>query len=145
MVKEARGSAAEAAFDRMTDRTVNIVAAYVSNNILPAKEVPALIAGVHATLNGLDLNAEFSIDVPRFEVPNQDQVKRSITPAALISFVDGRPYKMLRRHLRMHNMTPQSYRARYGLPQDYPMTAPEYSARRTAIAQMKKPRPPRAG
>ncbi|MFG5120852.1 MucR family transcriptional regulator [Methylorubrum sp. POS3] len=130
--------------DKIADRVVSIVSAFVGNNTIPAKDLPALIANVHVTLANLDGRHGGTQITPSLEIPTQDQIKKSIGRDALISFIDGKPYKMLRRHLKQHDMTPESYRARYGLPQDYPMTAAEYSARRVAIAQANKPRPPRA-
>ena len=74
-------------------------------------------------------------------------IRRSITPDALISFIDGQPYRMLKRHLTTHGLTPQRYRQRYSLPADYPMTAPNYSAARSELAKAlglgrKAPPPP---
>lgn len=63
------------------------------------------------------------------------QIRDSITDDALISFEDGKPYKMLRRHLGIAGLTPQTYREKWGLPNDYPMTAPGYSAKRSELAK----------
>lgn len=63
------------------------------------------------------------------------QVRKSITPDALISFIDNKPYKTLKRHLRVHGMTVEGYRAKFGLPDDYPSTAASYSAQRSALAK----------
>jgi predicted transcriptional regulator len=109
-----------------------IVAAYVANNPVRADALPQLIASVHAALTGLGKTAEPAAAI---EKPTPAQIKRSITPDALISFIDGKPYKMLKRHLTGHGMDFQGYRARYGLPVDYPTTAPNYSARRSELAQ----------
>ncbi|WP_455991056.1 MucR family transcriptional regulator [Methylorubrum extorquens] len=67
--------------------------------------------------------------------PTAAQIERSITPEALISFIDGKPYKMLKRHLRLHGLDPESYRARYGLRTDYPITAQSHSEWRAAMAR----------
>ncbi|MCP1557927.1 UNVERIFIED_ORG: putative transcriptional regulator [Methylobacterium sp. SuP10 SLI 274] len=63
------------------------------------------------------------------------QVRKSITPDALISFIDGKPYKTLKRHLSAHGLDPYSYCQRYGLPNDYPMVAAAYAARRSELAK----------
>ncbi|MBB2962884.1 putative transcriptional regulator [Methylobacterium sp. R2-1] len=109
-----------------------IVMAYVRNHTLPAEDLPGLIADVQTALTSLAAPAAIAIEV---EKPTPAQIKKSISPAALISFVDGKPYKTLRRHLSHHGLDPHSYRVRYGLPADYPMTSPEYSEQRAAIAR----------
>ena len=114
----------------------DIVAAYVSNNPVPAAELPALIAKVHAALAGLagagSVAAEPEIEVER---PTPAQIRKSITDEGIVSFIDGKPYKTLKRHLTKHGLTPQVYRQRYGLPADYPMVAPGYAAQRSALAK----------
>ena len=67
--------------------------------------------------------------------PTAAQIRKSITPDALISFVDGKPYKTLKRHLSKSGMTIEQYRERYGLPRDYPSTAASYSEQRSALAK----------
>lgn len=114
----------------------DIVVAYVSNNVISAKDLPALIGEVHAALAGLGGTvAPAAAAEPKVEKPTAAAIKKSITPDALISFIDGKPYKTLKRHLGMHGLDAYSYRARYGLPSDYPMTAPSYSERRSALAK----------
>lgn len=115
------------------DLTVEIVAAYVSNNHVQAAELATLIGNVYAALGSL---GQAVPDVePAPEKPTTAQIRKSITPDALISFVDGKPYKTLKRHLARHRMDLAAYRARYGLPADYPSTAPNYSAQRSALAK----------
>ncbi len=114
-------------------QTVGIVAAYVSNNHVRAGELPALIAAIHAALTSL--GQPIVPEEPEPERPTPAQIRRSITQEALISFVDGKAYKTLKRHLATHGLTPQAYRRRYGLPTDYPMVAPTYSEARSAIAR----------
>src|SRR3978361_2523135 len=109
-----------------------IVSAYVSNNPGRADDLPELIASVHAALTGLGKTAEPAAGI---EKPTPAQIKKSITPDALISFIDGKPYKMLKRHLTGHGMDFQGYRARHGLPAAHPVTAPNYSALRSELAQ----------
>jgi len=115
-----------------TQLTADIVSAYVAQNRLSPFEIEALIRSVHATL------ANLGKDTPEpepVEKPTAVQIKKSIRPDALISFIDGKPYRLLRRHLRTHGLTPEEYRARFGLPADYPLTAPEYAARRSEFAK----------
>ena len=114
----------------------DIIAAYVSNNSVPVAELPALISNVHAALNGLTSGiSQAAAAEEQVEKATPAQIRKSITPDALISFIDGKPYKMLKRHLTRHGMDFQGYRARYGLPMDYPTTAPNYSARRSELAR----------
>ena len=113
--------------------TADIVSAYVANNSVPVPDLPSLLSGVHAALAGLGHTTGSS--EPEFKKATPAQIKKSITPDALISFIDGRSYKTMKRHLTAHGLTPERYRARYGLPDDYPMTAPGYAERRSEIAK----------
>ncbi|MCJ2075440.1 MucR family transcriptional regulator [Methylobacterium sp. E-016] len=113
--------------------TADLVAAFVSNNSIPVSELPALIAKVHATLAGLDNGASSEPAGPEKATPAQ--IKKSVSPDALISFLDGKPYKTLKRHLTTNGLTFEEYRARYGLPSDYPSTAASYSAQRSELAR----------
>jgi predicted transcriptional regulator len=110
-----------------------IVAAYVSNNPLPVAEVPAMIKSVHGTLGGLAGAAQSEITTSQKPaVP----VKRSVHPDYIICLEDGKKLKMLKRYLRSnYNMTPEEYRAKWGLPADYPMVAPNYAAQRSEFAK----------
>ena len=115
-----------------TQLTAEIVAAYVAQNRLAPSDVEALIRSVHGTLVNLGKEAPEPESTQR---PTGAQIKRSIRPDALISFIDGKPYRLLRRHLRTHGLTPEEYRARFGLPADYPLTAPDYAAKRSEFAK----------
>jgi predicted transcriptional regulator len=117
----------------LTELSAEIVSAYVSNNSVPVSELGALIAGVHATLQALTQPAQAQQTGP--EKATSGQVRKSITPDALISFIDGKPYKTLKRHLTKHGLDMAGYRERYGLPQDYPSTSVNYSAARSALAR----------
>jgi predicted transcriptional regulator len=88
---------------------------------------------VHAALGNLGQPAALS--EPEVERPTAAQIRKSITRDALISFIDGKAYKPLKRHLTKHGLTPQAYCARYGLPNDYPMGAPRYAAQRYELAK----------
>src|SRR3954453_10090776 len=114
----------------------DIIAAYVSNNPVPVAELPALISNVHAALNGLTSGASQATTAEeQVEKATPSQIRKSITPDALISFIDGKPYKTLKRHLTGHSLDPYSYRQRYGLPNDYPMVAASYAAQRSELAK----------
>ncbi len=111
----------------------DLVSAYVSNNSLPSAELPALITQVHAALAGL--SAPQAPKEEEIEKASTGQIKKSITPDALISFIDGKPYKTLKRHLTTHGLDIEGYRRRYGLPSDYPTVSANDSAARSALAK----------
>ena len=117
----------------------DIVAAYVSNNPVPAAELPALIARVHGAIAGLisgTLTAETGATAQaEIDRPSAAQIRKSVRPDGIVSFIDGKTYKTLKRHLTSHGLDPKSYRERYGLPVDYPMVAPAYAERRSALAK----------
>lgn len=120
----------------VVDCVATIVCAYVANNALPASSLPALIGSVQASLTGLGQGQQSgAADLTVTEA----QIRKSITPDAIISFIDGKPYRVLRRHLRMHGLDAPAYRRRYGLPPDYPMVAPSYSALRGEISRGIRP------
>ena len=113
--------------------TADIVSAYVANNSVPVPDLPSLLSGVHAALAGLGHTTASA--EPEFKKATPAQIKKSVTPDALISFIDGKPYKTLKRHLTGNGMTIEQYRQRYGLPPDYPTTASNYSAMRAEFAR----------
>lgn len=115
------------------DRVADIVAAYVSNHRMDPGEVPALIAAVQISLT--ELANDRPVNVTEIVKVTQSEIRKSISPDALISFINGKSYKSLKRHLRAHGMTASTYRLRYGLPPDYPMISPSYSARRSSISE----------
>ncbi|TXM89813.1 MucR family transcriptional regulator [Methylobacterium sp. WL116] len=115
-----------------------LVAAYVSNNRVPATELPDLIRTVHAALIGIaNGTAADGANAPAEEVeqPTAAQIRKSIRHEGLVSFIDGKAYKTLKRHLTKHGLDPHSYRAKFGLPDDYPTTAAAYSEARSALAK----------
>ena len=116
------------------ERTVDVVAAYVSNNSIPIAELPALIVSIHEALNGIGAGP---VQAPAEAVdkPTPAQIRKSIKPDGLVSFIDGKAYKTLKRHLTKHGLDPHGYRERYGLPADYPTTSANYSAQRSALAK----------
>ena len=110
-----------------------IVAAYVARNPVAASELPAIIKNVHATLGGLSMRAPEGGTAPR---PPAVPVKKSVTPDHIVCLEDGKKLKMLKRYLRSrYKMSPDDYRARWNLPPDYPMVAPNYAARRSEFAK----------
>ncbi|GJE31244.1 MucR family transcriptional regulator [Methylobacterium oxalidis] len=121
------------AHDQFIELSAQVVSAYVARNHVAAADIPALIHAVHASLSGLAQPAAPPADT--VEKPTPAQVRKSITPDALISFIDGKPYKTLKRHLSTHGLDPYSYRQRYGLPNDYPMVAAAYAAQRSELAK----------
>lgn len=115
----------------LLDMTAGIVAHYVSRNALAPDEVAALIVSTHAALNGVGSVSEEEI----FDQPTAAKIRKSVREEGLVSFVDGRTYQSLTRHLRNHGLTPDDYRSRYGLPAHYPMVSPSYSAKRSVLAK----------
>ena len=115
------------------EMTADIVAAYVGANSVTAADLPSLIQSVHRALAGVASGADVAESAPREPaVP----VKKSITPEHLICLEDGRKFKSLKRHLRTkYNMSPEDYRAKWGLPKDYPMVAPNYARARSELAK----------
>lgn len=115
-------------------RTTAIVAAYVSRNHVAVADVPALIARVHTAITDLASPKRLPRDEP-LERPDAARIRKSVRHEALVSFIDGKTYKTLKRHLTAHGLDPHSYRTRYGLPADYPMVAPSYSETRSNLAK----------
>jgi predicted transcriptional regulator len=116
----------------IVEKTSEIVAAFVSNNETSTTELPALIQAVHRALSGI------SVAAPEPEPRKEPaiSVRRSVTPDYLVCLEDGRKFKSLKRHLRTkYDMSPEDYRAKWGLPKDYPMVAPNYAAARSALAK----------
>jgi predicted transcriptional regulator len=112
--------------------TADIVSAHVSNNSVATGEVRTLIENVFRALQTLGAPAT-APDVgtkPKGAV----SVRASIKPDHLVSMIDGKPYKMLKRHLSLHGYTPESYREAFGLPRDYPMVSAVYAEKRRALA-----------
>ena len=119
--------------DDILKLAAEIVAAYVSNNPVPAGDVPGMIKSIHGTLGGL-------VGVTQSEIQTAQKpavaVKRSVNPDYIVCLEDGKKLKMLKRYLRSnYNMTPEEYRAKWGLPADYPMVAPNYAAQRSEFAK----------
>lgn len=110
--------------------TVDIVAAFVAHNAISASDLPGLIGSVFATLGGLGQPVAVSVTELAPAVP----IKKSVTPDFIVCLDDGKKFKSMKRHLAGLGMTPDEYRTKWGLPPDYPMVAPNYTARRSALA-----------
>jgi predicted transcriptional regulator len=126
----------------MTDNTANgnfieltaeIVSAYVSNNTVPANDIPVLINQVHAALSRVSVKSGEGAAEP---LKPAVSLKKSVTPEYIVCLEDGKKFKSLKRHLRtQYNMTPEQYRDKWGLGTDYPMVAPNYAAARSQLAK----------
>jgi predicted transcriptional regulator len=114
--------------------TVELLSAYLSNNTVPSAELAGLIQSTRAALTQDAAPVETEADTPTF-TPAVTARKSLASPDHLISLIDGKPYKTLKRHLTRHGLTPETYRERYGLPASYPMVAPAFAAMRRAIAE----------
>ncbi len=114
----------------LLDLTTTIVAAHVASNPIAAADLPHLIGTVHETLG--TLGTEAAAPRPEPAVP----IKQSVKPEYIVCLEDGKKQKMIKRHLKTaHDMTPDDYRKRWGLPSDYPMVAPNYAKQRSALAK----------
>lgn len=112
--------------------TSEIVASYLSANTVPADNIPAIIERVYKSLSNVGAPAGSLADRPPPAVP----IKKSVTPDYIICLEDGKKLKMLKRHLKSaYNLTPESYRERWGLAADYPMVAPNYAEKRSKLAK----------
>ncbi|NGO55455.1 MucR family transcriptional regulator [Allomesorhizobium camelthorni] len=119
--------------DPIVELTADVVSAYVSNNPVPAAELAALIGQIHASLRALGSGAPVEVEEPQKPaVP----IKKSVAPDHIVCLEDGKQFKSLKRHLMsQYGLTPDEYRAKWNLPADYPMVAPNYAATRSALAK----------
>lgn len=125
--------------DNLRELVAEVAAAYFRNSHVAPAEIPAVINQIASSLSGVGSSSSVS---PQDEQGGGEpakltraQVRKSIRPDALISFEDGKAYKTLRRHLTTRGLTPEQYIQKWGLPADYPMVAPSYSAARSALAK----------
>lgn len=117
----------------LIDLAADIVSAYVSNNIVPAAELPNLIADVHKALSETHAGVNEPEPEPLKPAVNP---RKSVFPDFIICLEDGKKFKSLKRHLRTHyDLSPEEYREKWGLATDYPMVAPSYAAARSALAK----------
>jgi len=129
----AESAATRPSDDELLKMTAEVVAAYVSNNTLATGQLGDVIHAVYNSLRSLDGQVvEAPVEAPKPAVP----LRKSITPEYLVCLEDGKKLKMLKRHLRStYNMTPDEYRAKWGLGPDYPMVAPKYAQQRSEFAK----------
>ena len=114
--------------------TGQIVSAFVSKNSVQASDLPALISSVYQALKSAGQPSVAQPEGPT-ELKPAVPIKKSVTPDYIVCLEDGKKLKMLKRHLNSsYNMTPDEYRARWGLPADYPMVAPNYAKSRSDLA-----------
>ncbi len=119
--------------DNLIELTADIVSAYVSNNSIQSTDLPALISEVHTAMHQ-------TLGGPAEPEPEPQKpavsIKKSVTPDYIICLDDGKKFKSLKRHIRTdYDMTPEDYRAKWGLPYDYPMVAPNYAKARSMLAK----------
>ncbi|AMX98954.1 MucR family transcriptional regulator [Mesorhizobium ciceri] len=131
--------------NNLIDLTADVVSAYVSNNPVPVGELSTLIGQVHEALKRT-ASGRVSPQEPTVLTPAVP-IRKSVTPDYIVSLEDGKKFKSLKRHLATHyGLTPNEYRAKWGLPSDYPMVASNYSAARSALAKTmglgRKPKEP---
>jgi predicted transcriptional regulator len=111
----------------------DIVSAYVSNNSVPAADLPVLLNSVYAALTK---TAQEQQEEAKVELMPAISVRKSVTPDYIICLEDGKKFKSLKRHLRStYDMTPEQYRSKWSLPADYPMVAPNYAKARSELAK----------
>ena len=120
----------------LTALTVDLLSAFVANNNVRSDDLPALIASTHAALAGLNAGNDEPAPAATPEYAGAVSSRKSLgSRDYIISMIDGKPYKTLKRHLSGHGLTPDTYRERYGLAANYPMVAPGYSEQRRDVAK----------
>ncbi|RYG89617.1 MAG: transcriptional regulator [Alphaproteobacteria bacterium] len=116
----------------LIELTASIVAAHLENNNVPIRDLPGMISGVYGALADIGQPAA----KPEVRPEPAVSVRSSVKPASIACLDCGKKQRALKRHIgSAHGLTPDAYRARWGLPANYPMVAPEYSARRSAMAK----------
>ncbi|MET3524552.1 putative transcriptional regulator [Mesorhizobium abyssinicae] len=119
--------------DSAVSLTASVVSAYIANNPLPAAELPEFIGKIYASIKLISIG---SLDVQPHEVKSVARAKKSVTPEFIICLEDGKRFKSLKRHIKaQYGLTPDQYRAKWNLPSNYPMVAPNYSATRSKLAK----------
>ncbi|MFP1631604.1 MucR family transcriptional regulator [Zhengella sp. ZM62] len=127
--------ASEASVDNLIELTADVVAAYVSNNVVPVTELPVLIADVHAALGRAGGMHGETAQVVEKQKPAVNP-KKSVHDDYIVCLEDGKKFKSLKRHLMTHyGLTPEAYREKWGLDANYPMVAPNYAAARSRLAK----------
>ena len=122
----------DASEDMLLTLTADIVAAHVSNNSVAVNDLPGLIQNVHQALTGISGSSSAPEPKPEPKV----SIRSSVKPDYIVCLEDGKRLKILKRHLMTHyNMTPDQYRQKWGLANDYPMVAPNYAEQRRTLAK----------
>ena len=120
----------------LMELTANIVAAYVQKHIVPTDGLSDLISGVHNALRGAKNPRPVSPQPKKVSQKPAVPIRMSITDEFIICLEDGKPYRSLKRHLgAKYDMTPDEYRAKWGLSEDYPMVSPAYAEKRSSLAR----------
>jgi len=120
---------------QLVELTTGIVAAYLQRHFVPTAELANLIADVHAALDDTQASSTAVVAMPHKQKPSVS-IQKSVTDEFIICLEDGERFKSMKSHLgRKYNMTPDEYRAKWGLSEDYPMVAPSYSDKRSRLAQ----------
>jgi predicted transcriptional regulator len=134
-----RGVSALTEDNNLVAMTIEVVASYVAHNNMRPDDVPGFIAQTYAAIAALNAAPEPAVaDQPGAAAEHQPAVtvrKSLASREHILSMIDGKPYKTLKRHIGRHGMTPAEYRERYGLKADYPMIAPAYSEQRREVAK----------
>ena len=125
--------------DDFVHLAAEIAAAYVANNSLSPTEIPNLLKSIHASLREISGNGSSAAPAPAEAVAPQKPavpINKTVSPDHIVCLEDGQSFRSLKRHLgTAHNMTPQQYREKWGLPSDYPMVAPNYAEARSEMAK----------
>jgi predicted transcriptional regulator len=129
---------AEEQSDNLRDLVAEVAAAYFANSHVTVGEIGTVIEHIAKSLSAVGVSSS-TVTAVEEEAPARRltpaQIRKSITPEALISFEDGKPYKTLRRHLSVKGLSPDQYKEKWGLPKDYPLVAASYSAARSQMAK----------
>lgn len=119
-----------------TELVAKLATAYFSQNIVVPESIPDVMAEFAKALNGIAANGVVPVEAPIVPLVPAVSIKKSITPDAIICLEDGLRFKSLKRHIKAkYNLSPAEYRAKWGLPVDYPMVAPLYAAARSELAK----------
>jgi predicted transcriptional regulator len=122
--------------ERAAEIAAQVLCAYLSRNTVSADDLPALSARTYAALEAVFAGP--GTIAPPIEPPTPDQIAASITPDAIVSFENGRRYRSLRRHLNQLGLSEEQYRAKWGLPADYPLVAQSFSDLRSSAARAQR-------
>ena len=117
----------------LSELTADVVSAYLSHNAVRADNIPTLIRAVHSALSTVGNGHGHA--APQVKPKPPMPWKKAIKPDGIVSFEDGKSYKSMKRHLTTRGMTPEQYRERWSLPQDFPMVASNYAAARSELAK----------